>query len=152
VPSQPATVATTGTRAALVGRVVPGDLIETRVWRGGATIFMRAIHHTQRHLAVTAQEVRRNFARYGLLDDRVRFLEGWFVRAFAALLEPGGSADVSLPNVRHRQLYWSVGARGTWPRQTVGLFDRTHLRCLARPARTGAGAAPAGQVAGAGRC
>lgn len=29
-------------------------------------------------LAVSAEEVKANFARYGLLDDRVRFLPGWF--------------------------------------------------------------------------
>lgn len=29
-------------------------------------------------LAVSADQVRANFERYGLLDDRVRFLEGWF--------------------------------------------------------------------------
>jgi O-methyltransferase len=29
-------------------------------------------------LAVSVEEVRGNFARYGLLDDRVRFLPGWF--------------------------------------------------------------------------
>ncbi len=91
---------------------VPGDLVETGVWRGGVTILMRGIleawadphrrvwvadsfqglpapngaypadeGHDLSHvatLAVTADEVRANFARYGLLDDRVRFLEGWF--------------------------------------------------------------------------
>lgn len=31
-----------------------------------------------RSLAVSADEVRRNFQRFGLLDDRVLFLEGWF--------------------------------------------------------------------------
>ena len=29
-------------------------------------------------LAVSADQVRENFGRYGLLDDRVVFLEGWF--------------------------------------------------------------------------
>jgi len=29
-------------------------------------------------LAVSVDEVRHNFERYGLLDDRVQFLEGWF--------------------------------------------------------------------------
>ena len=29
-------------------------------------------------LAVTQEDVRMNFARYGLLDERVRFIEGWF--------------------------------------------------------------------------
>ena len=92
---------------------VPGDLIETGVWRGGATILMRAVlkaHgvtdrvvwvadsfaglpppdsgrypqdqggrlHTFRQLAVALDEVQDNFRRYGLLDDQVRFLEGWF--------------------------------------------------------------------------
>jgi O-methyltransferase len=29
-------------------------------------------------LAVSVDEVKANFARYGLLDERVRFLKGWF--------------------------------------------------------------------------
>jgi O-methyltransferase len=92
---------------------IPGDLIETGVWRGGSTIFMRAvlkaydirnravwvadsfaglpppdplnypsdqgdIHHTFDYLRVTLEEVRANFKRYGLLDDQVHFLKGWF--------------------------------------------------------------------------
>ncbi|MEJ7786333.1 MAG: TylF/MycF/NovP-related O-methyltransferase [Solirubrobacteraceae bacterium] len=92
---------------------VPGDLIETGVWRGGASIFMRAAlcaygdsnriiwvadsfaglpkpneeaypndqndrHWTAPVLAVSRQSVEANFERYGLLDDQVRFLEGWF--------------------------------------------------------------------------
>ncbi len=93
---------------------VPGDLVETGVWRGGATILMRAILQAygdttrkvwaadsfeglpetdlerypvdQKHgvlnkvniLAVSLEEVQSNFARYGLLDDQVRFLKGWF--------------------------------------------------------------------------
>jgi O-methyltransferase len=91
---------------------VPGDVIETGIWRGGATIFMRGILAaygvTDRTvwaadsfhgvpspslsqdgdmdfsarvlpvLAVNCRQVRELFARYGLLDDQVRFLEGWF--------------------------------------------------------------------------
>lgn len=93
---------------------IPGDFIETGVWRGGACILMRAIlkayaepsrnvwladsfaglpppnaadypadegdtFHTHGNvLAVSRDQVATNFRRYGLLDDRVRFLEGWF--------------------------------------------------------------------------
>ncbi len=92
---------------------VPGDLIETGVWRGGATIFMRAILKAYREeqrvvwvadsfqglphpdpeqypadsgnklwevasLAIPLEEVKANFDRYGLLDDQVRFVPGWF--------------------------------------------------------------------------
>ncbi|HEV7891446.1 MAG TPA: TylF/MycF family methyltransferase [Pyrinomonadaceae bacterium] len=92
---------------------VPGDLIETGVWRGGSTIFMRGIlksygvtdrrvwvadsfeglpppdpanypsdkgdiHHTFDVLRVSLEEVQANFGRYGLLDEQVRFLKGWF--------------------------------------------------------------------------
>ena len=92
---------------------VPGDFIETGVWRGGASIFMRAAlgvyGDTERSvwladsfeglpkasgdyaedtgswyweynhvLAVSLDDVKRNFARYGWLDDRVKFLKGWF--------------------------------------------------------------------------
>jgi O-methyltransferase len=35
-------------------------------------------HWTFDQLAVSLEEVRGNFARYGMLNDRVRFLEGWF--------------------------------------------------------------------------
>jgi O-methyltransferase len=92
---------------------VPGDLIETGVWRGGACIFMKANLlaagdttrtvwvadsfqglpppnetlypadagddlHTRTGLSVGAEQVRHNFERYGVLDDRVKFLVGWF--------------------------------------------------------------------------
>lgn len=35
-------------------------------------------HHTHKFLVVSIDEVRRNFVRYGLLDERVQFLPGWF--------------------------------------------------------------------------
>jgi hypothetical protein len=92
---------------------VPGDLIETGVWRGGAAIFMRAIlaahgvtdrrvfvadsfaglprpdgvrypadvgdeQHRNAYLKVSRREVEDNFRSYGLLDEQVVFLEGWF--------------------------------------------------------------------------
>lgn len=99
---------------AIVEDDVRGDLIETGVWRGGASILMRgaleAFGDERRHvwladsfqglpepdvqrypadadrawaqpfaeLAVSVDEVRENFRRYGLLDERVHFVEGWF--------------------------------------------------------------------------
>ena len=92
---------------------IPGDVIETGVWRGGATIFMRAVLkaygitdkkvwvadsfeglpkpnpekypvdlddnlHSYDFLRVSVDSVRENFNRYGLLDDQVQFLKGWF--------------------------------------------------------------------------
>jgi methionine biosynthesis protein MetW len=49
------------------------------------------------------------------------------LRAYARLLEPGGTAVVSLPNVAH----WSTHVallRGSWPRNPEGIHDATHLR------------------------
>jgi O-methyltransferase len=94
-------------------RGVPGDFIETGVWRGGAAIFMRGAlkahgvtdrvvwaadsfaglpppdqakypqdadykFNEYKELEVSLEEVQNNFRRYGLLDDQVRFLKGWF--------------------------------------------------------------------------
>ena len=97
---------------------VPGDLIETGVWRGGASIFMRGalaalgdetrnvwvadsfeglpepdpekfpkeaefhksdlMQDMYNRFAADLDSVKKNFEVYGLLDDRVRFLKGWF--------------------------------------------------------------------------
>ena len=106
----------------VVGEGVPGDFIETGVWRGGASIFMRGVlralevtdrrvwvadsfrglpvpsadrfpadagdeHHRVPELAVAAETVRENFRRYGLLDEQVVFLEGWFRETLPALAD-----------------------------------------------------------------
>lgn len=92
---------------------IEGDLIETGVWRGGSTIFMKALleifgdktrnvwvadsfeglpkpnkekynadefdeHYKINELAVSKETVENNFKKYGLMDDRVKFLKGWF--------------------------------------------------------------------------
>jgi O-methyltransferase len=91
---------------------IPGDLVEAGVWRGGGTIFMRAVlaahgDETRRvwacdsfeglpkptdqfaadhgdklwqseYLAVSVDQVKANFQKYGLLDDRTIFLKGFF--------------------------------------------------------------------------
>lgn len=36
------------------------------------------LHHTFSYLAVPLEEVKKNFSRFGMLDDRVVFLKGWF--------------------------------------------------------------------------
>jgi methionine biosynthesis protein MetW len=50
------------------------------------------------------------------------------LRSAAGLLDAGGSAVVSLPNVRHWSTFVELGLRRRWPRQDWGIFDRTHLR------------------------
>src|SRR3954447_6307278 len=50
------------------------------------------------------------------------------LRRAAALLAPGGTAIISLPNVRFFEIFWQLGARGRWPRREQGIFDSTHLR------------------------
>ena len=96
-----------------VANGVPGDLIETGVWRGGATILMRGVlkahdvtdkqvvvadsfeglpapdadkypedegldFSTHKVLAVSREQVQENFRLFGLLDDQVEFVKGWF--------------------------------------------------------------------------
>ena len=44
------------------------------------------------------------------------------------VLSPGGTAVVSLPNVRYWETFWVLGRFGTWPLRDDGIFDRDHLR------------------------
>lgn len=46
--------------------------LEAKVQSG--SVMQKAYHN----LAVGLEEVKRNFAAYGLMDDQVRFLKGWF--------------------------------------------------------------------------
>jgi methionine biosynthesis protein MetW len=48
------------------------------------------------------------------------------------LLDPGGTAVVSLPNVRYWETFLQLGLHGTWPRRDEGIFDRSHLRWFTR--------------------
>ena len=41
--------------------------------------------HNQVGLAVSREDVEANFRRYGLLDDQVRFVEGWFEETLPTL-------------------------------------------------------------------
>jgi hypothetical protein len=96
------------TALTMVGRLRLDNLqecIETGVWRGGSCIFMRAVlaelgvtdrtvwvadsfqgmphdpvfsSHEIAELRIPLDTVKANFERYGLLDDQVRFLPGWF--------------------------------------------------------------------------
>jgi SAM-dependent methyltransferase len=50
------------------------------------------------------------------------------LETYAALLEPGAAAVISLPNVRFWETFWQLGYHGRWPRRSEGIFDRTHLR------------------------
>jgi methionine biosynthesis protein MetW len=53
----------------------------------------------------------------------------WAVlRRFAAIVEPGGTVVVSLPNVRHWESVFAIVVQGRFPRRNEGVFDRTHLR------------------------
>lgn len=96
-------------------QAIPGDVIETGVWKGGMVVFMRGLlkaygcsdrrvwvadsfqglprpdpsthlkdalfwylMYPLNHLTIPQEYVEGLFARYGLLDDQVRFLPGWF--------------------------------------------------------------------------
>lgn len=45
-------------------------------------------HHAVKELSISLEEVRANFERYGLLDDQVKFVKGWFEETL-----PGASVE-----------------------------------------------------------
>jgi hypothetical protein len=168
----------------VVSRGVPGDLIETGVWRGGATIFMRAIlevlnaagrsvwvadsfeglpapdaerfpieaaahgsgvmQKKYERFAVPLEVVRGNFEAFGLLDERVRFLKGWFkdtlpgapIQQLAVMRLDGDYYESTMDALVHLYEKLSVGGyvivddygEDTWTycRQAVDEFRTAH--------------------------
>lgn len=163
---------------------VPGDFIETGIWRGGACIFARAIFaaygvkdrivwcadsfeglpmpnaelypadagdqlHTFKPLAVTLDEVKANFARYGLLDGQVRFLKGWFkdtlptapIEKLAVLRLDGDMYESTMDALRALYVKVSVGGVvivddfGAVPACKQAILDFRREHAIAEPIR-----------------
>jgi O-methyltransferase len=133
---------------------VPGDFIEAGVWRGGASIMVRAVlaaygenrrrvwladsfrglpppnseqypHDAgldlsdQTALAVSLETVRANFEALGLLDDTVRFVEGWFADTLAHV-EADAFAIVRLDGDLYESTMQSLDA--LYPKLSPGGF------------------------------
>lgn len=96
----------------LIEQNIEGDFLEAGVWKGGASMFMRAIlkcygirdktvwladsfrglpppkseypadkddtHYQHEDLAISLEQVKHNFQTLDLLDEQVKFIEGWF--------------------------------------------------------------------------
>jgi Macrocin-O-methyltransferase (TylF) len=75
-------------------------------------------HHTVTALAVTQQAVRANFARYGLLDEQVCVLEGWFkdtlpaapIKQLSLLRLDGDMYESSIQTLD--AMYWKLSPNG----------------------------------------
>ncbi len=84
---------------------------------------------------VTADAESVDLAALGRFDCVIaadileHLVDPWRVlRDAVAQLDAGGTVVISLPNVRHWEVLWQVGVKGTWPKRSLGIFDRTHLR------------------------
>ena len=133
---------------------VPGDYIETGVWRGGCCILMRGVlaargvtdrkviaadsfaglpppkadlypadaddrHGDVEELAVSLDQVKSNFERYGLLDDQVVFVEGFFADTLPRL-EAGPFAVIRLDGDMYEST--TLALEHLYPRLNPGGF------------------------------
>lgn len=137
----------------VISENIPGDLVETGVWRGGCCILMRGLlkaygvedrtvwaadsfqglpkpneqqypadkgsrFHELDEIAVPLESVEDIFERYGLLDDQVRFLKGWFrdtlpsapINELAVLRLDGDMYESTIDVLRN--LYYKVSPGG----------------------------------------
>ena len=75
--------------------------------------------HTVRELAVSVEEVKANFGRYGLLDERVVFVKGFFSDTLPTL-EAGPFALIRLDGDMYESTY--VALEALYPRLSPGGF------------------------------
>ena len=149
----------------VINEGIPGDFVETGVWRGGCCILMRGIlaanaikdrkvyvvdsfeglpppkveqfsHdkgmnlHLYSELAVSLDEVKANFARYGLLDGQVAFVKGLFQDTLPSL-DAGPFALLRLDGDLYESTY--VTLENLYPKLSLGGFiivdDFNSLAC-----------------------
>lgn len=152
----------------VLGFKIPGDFLEAGVWRGGASIFMRAmlkVHGDDERtvwvadsfkgfpkrdlktypkemnwdisklngaLSVSLEEVKANFEKYWVLDDQVKFLEGWFkdtllaapIEKLAILRLDGDMYESTIQTLE--ALYHKVSKGGF---VIIDDYLETHLKC-----------------------
>ena len=133
---------------------IPGDFIETGVWRGGCCILMRGVlaansisnrkiyvadsfeglpppkpelfpaemgstFHTVPELAISLDQVKANFDRYGLLDDQVVFVKGFFNNTWPSL-DVARFALIRLDGDMYESTY--VALECLYPKLSIGGF------------------------------
>lgn len=138
----------------VIDEKVPGDFVETGVWRGGCCILLRGIlaanaindrrvyvadsfaglpapkpHafpqdvglnlHLHPELAVSLEQVKDNFARYGLLDEQVVFVKGLFQETLFSL-DAGPFALIRLDGDLYESTY--VALEALYPKVSPGGF------------------------------
>ena len=133
---------------------IPGDFIETGIWRGGCCIMMRAVLAANgvkdrkvygfnsfeglppprpelypadkgldlsvyQQFEVSLEQVRDNFGRYGLLDDQVVFVKGYFQETLPSF-EGGPFALLRFDGDLYESTYLSL--EHLYPRLSPGGF------------------------------
>jgi len=90
-----------------------------------------ARRHCDRVVEGDVEDVPPGLGRFDCLvaaDVLEHLVDPWTaLRAYAEMLDTGGRAIVSLPNVGHWSTFARL-ARGRWPRLPEGIHDATHLR------------------------
>jgi O-methyltransferase len=138
----------------VIDEEIPGDFIETGVWRGGCCILMRGVlavnaitsrkvyvvdsfeglpppkphrfsHdeglnlHLHLGLAVSLEQVKDNFSRYGLLDQQVVFVKGLFQDTLPSF-EAGPFGLIRLDGDLYESTY--VALEALYPKLSPGGF------------------------------
>jgi len=90
-----------------------------------------AREHCDRVVEVDVEAVPSDLGRFDCLvaaDVLEHLVDPWSaLEAYAAMLDPGCRAVISLPNAAHWTTFAAL-ARGSWPRRPEGIHDATHLR------------------------
>lgn len=116
-------------RAMIPGCVVEGIEYDAAFCKEAADKLDRAMQGDLNHFDWNAHFTGPVFDCMIFADILEHLVDPWHVLSQAVeYLRPGGTAIVSVPNIRHISSLNSIFLRGTFPRIGRGLFDGTHLR------------------------
>jgi len=106
-------------------------VMASKAQKNNTKVFLGDLNSENFRKEVLSQSIKFDYIIFGdILEHLIYPLQ--VLKELKALLKPEGKVILSLPNIAHVELFIQVYLKGTFPQNSRGIFDKTHLRWFTR--------------------